>query len=36
MEAVPIAVLRMLVGYISAVYRYTMANEAEAPNFPDK
>ena len=35
MEAVPMAVFLMIVGYNSAVYKYTTANEALAPNLPE-
>ena len=35
-EQVPTAWFLMGVGNISAVYTYTMAKEAEAPNFPIK
>ena len=33
-EHMPTAVLRIWVGYNSAVYKYTIAKEADAPNFP--
>ena len=33
-DAVPTAELRIIVGYSSAVYKYTIAKLAEAPNFP--
>ena len=33
-EAEPMALVLITVGYNSAVYKYTMANDAEAPNFP--
>ena len=35
MEAVPMAVFLITVGYNSAVYKYTTANEALAPNLPE-
>ena len=35
MEAVPMAVFLITVGYSSAVYKYTTANEALAPNLPE-
>ena len=34
MEHIPTAVLLTTVGYNSAVYKYTMAKDPEAPNFP--
>ena len=33
-DAVPTAEFRIIVGYSSAVYKYTIAKLAEAPNFP--
>ena len=34
MEHMPTAVLRIWVGYNSAVYKYTIPKEADAPNLP--